>query len=245
MAWFARFTRFGQAHMCYAQEASDSCGIACAIMANFKLKSGSLGVSDFAKTLFPSLGSQVGKLLGSGTSKPAARAEQQVYALVGPNYDGKTGTTGAQVAKVLSGLGIGTWKATDPAASNTIAAQVIASYRAGYPVIIGNSWYKGPDHLAKASGGHWVLVDAVNKFGGQLYASICDPITGNVHVTPFAVGQDFIYDPSNPTGFELPVDDVKFYGDGYKSKGYSKMDGMVFCTSAASRMVGTTGPFAL
>ena len=231
--------------MCYAQEASDSCGIACAIMANFKLKSGSLGAGDLAKTLFPSFGSQIGQLLGSSNAGPAAQAEQQVYKLVSAAYDGKTGTTGAQVAALLNQLGIGSWTAADPAAGSSIAAQVVASYKAGWPIIIGNSWYKGPDHLKTAGGGHGVLVDSVNSFGGQLYASICDPITGNVHITPFTVGQDFMYDPSNPIGFEAPIDDIKSYEDGYKSKGYSKMDGMVFCTSANATMIGSNGPFAL
>jgi hypothetical protein len=195
--------------MCYAQEATDSCGIACAIMANFKLKSGSLGTGDFAKTLFPSYGAQIGKLLGSSSGGPTTTAEQQVYKLVSSTYDGTAGTTGSQVAALLNALSIGTWTATDPAPSNKIAGQVVASFKAGWPIIIGNSWYKGPTHLQKAKGGHWVLVDAVNTFGGQLYASVCDPITGNVHVTPFTVGQDFVYDPSNPIGIEVPVDNSR------------------------------------
>jgi hypothetical protein len=65
-----------------------------------------------------------------------------------------------------------------------------------------------------------------------------------VHVTEFKVGQDFIYDPSNPIGFEVNVDDFKAYKTGYDSKSFSKMDAMIYCTSCSSSMVGTSGPFA-
>jgi hypothetical protein len=244
MAWFARVTRFGQAHMCYAQEASDSCGIASSIMVNFKLKAGSLNAGGFADTLFPSMGSQNGQLLGKGNEKGTTLAEQQVYKLVSSTYDGTVGTTGAQVAALLNKLKIGVWRSIDPAQSDKIAQIVVNCYRRGWPTIIGNSWYKA-DHKTKAGGGHWVVVDTINSVFGTMYASICDPITGNVHVTEFAVGKDFIYDPSNPIGWEAPIDNYKAYGDGYKSKGYSKMDGVVYCVSSSARMTGMGGMFAL
>jgi hypothetical protein len=245
MAWFSRFTRFGQAHMCYAQEKSDSCGIASSIMVNFKLKAGSIGRGSFATALFPSLGGITGKLLGDDSKSATVLAEKQVYALVSSVYNGTTGTTGQQVAALLNALNIGTWRAVDPAPTNQIAAQVVACYKNGWPTIIGNSWFKGPSHVQKSVGGHWVVADTLNRMGGTLYASICDPITGNVHVTEFTVGQDFIYDPSNPIGWEAPLDDYKAYADGYKSKGYSKMDGMVYCTTSSMKMIGTGGLFAV
>ena len=245
MAWFARLTQFGQAHMCYAQEKSDSCGIASSIMVNFKLKAGSIGTGSYAKALFPSLGGITGQLLGDEAKDKAVLAEREVYGLVNSTYNGTTGTTGAQVASLLNALKIGNWRAVDPCSSNAIAAQVVTCYKNGWPTIIGNSWYKRPDHLQKSGGGHWVVVDTLNKVGDTLYASICDPITGNVHVTEFTVGQDFVYDPSNPVGWEAPVDDYKAYADGYKSKGYSKMDGMVYCVTSSAKMIGTGGMFAL
>jgi hypothetical protein len=36
MAWFSRFTRFGDVHWVYGQERNISCGVACVIMAVFK-----------------------------------------------------------------------------------------------------------------------------------------------------------------------------------------------------------------
>lgn len=245
MAWFARLTRFGQAHMCYAQEASDSCGIASSIMVNFKLKAGSAGAGTFAQTLFPSMGSMNGTLLGGGNVKSTTLAEQQVYKMVSSTYDGTTGTVGAQVAALLNSLHIGVWRFIDPCQSDRIGQIVLDCYRRGWPTIIGNSWYSGPDHAKKAGGGHWVVVDTINKVFGTLYASICDPITGNVHVTEFSPGKDFIYDPSNPIGWEAPVDNYKAYAKGYESKGYSKMDGVVYCTSSSAKTIGTGGPFSV
>jgi len=245
MAWFARFTRFGQAHMCYAQEQSDSCGIASSIMVNFKLKSGSIGLSSFAKALFPSQGEIIGKLLGSDSKNTAVKAEKEVYKMVGPTYKGTTGTTGDQVERILNKLNIGIWKGYDRFDTTKIGAEIISAYKNGWPVIIGNSWYKGPSHTKLAGGGHWVVVDGVNKWNGTLYASICDPLTGNVHVTPFEVGKPFQYDPSNPIGFELGVDDYRHYKDGYKTKGYSLMDGLVKCTSSKLKSQGLGGLYAL
>jgi hypothetical protein len=245
MAWFSRFTRFGQAHMCYAQEQSDSCGIACSVMANFKLRAGAVGAGTVARALFPSMGSMIGAILGGSANNAAVLAEQQVYGLVSSTYNGTTGTTGAQVAALLNALHIGTWRYRDPCPSNLIAAQVLASYRNGWPTIIGNSWYSGPLHLHKSGGGHWVIVDTVNHVGNTVYASICDPITGNVHVTPFTSGRDFIYDPSDPIGWEAPLDDYRHYSHGYEGQQYSRMDGMVYCVSSPRRMVGMGGLFAL
>lgn len=244
MAWFVRFTRFGQAHMCYAQEQSDSCGIASGIMVNFKLKAGAVGAGTIVGALFPSLGALTGKLLGGDANSTAVKAEQEVYKLVGAGYTGKTGTTGTQVANILTKLKLGTWRGLDTCDSKIIGTQILICYRNGWPTIIGNSWYTSATHKKLAGGGHWVVVDTVNKFSGKLYASICDPLTGNVHVTEFTPGQDFLYDPSNAIGWEAPLDDYKFYADGYKSKGYSRMDGMVYCTSSGLKMVGMGGTFA-
>src|SRR5438270_9102441 len=48
MAWFSRFTRFGDMHLVYGQEANMSCGIASVMMCVFKLnklKPGSTSVT--------------------------------------------------------------------------------------------------------------------------------------------------------------------------------------------------------
>jgi len=37
MAWFTRFTRFGDIHRVYGQEKNISCGVACAVMAVYKI----------------------------------------------------------------------------------------------------------------------------------------------------------------------------------------------------------------
>lgn len=244
MAWFVRVTRFGQAHMCYAQEQSDSCGIACSIMVNFKLKAGSIGLGTLAHALFPSFGGITGKLLDRSAKSTAVLAEQEVYKSVGPHYSGTTGTTGDQVASILNRLHIGTWEGHNRFPTERIGAEILASYKQGWPTIIGNSWYKSAKHKSLAGGGHWVVVDTINEFGGTLYASICDPLTGNVHVTPFEVGKPFRYDPTNVVGWNVPIDDKRHYEDGYSSQGYSLMDGLVKCKVSNHRMIGTGGLFA-
>lgn len=244
MAWFARFTRFGQAHMCYAQEKGDSCGIASSMMVNFKLKAGSVGLKTFAKALFPSLGQMTGKLMSQGGKDTAVQAEKEVYKLVGPGYDGTVGTSGGQVADLLNKLNIGTWEGHDRFDTQKIGAEILAAYKNGWPTIIGNSWYQSPQHQKLAGGGHWVVVDTINSFGGSLYASICDPLTGNVHVTPFEVGKPFKYDPTNAVGWNVPIDDYRHYSDGYKSQGYSLMDGLVICKNSKHQMIGSGGLFA-
>ena len=44
MAWFTRFTRFGDVHLVYAQEQQNSCGIACVMMTVFKINKLTPGV---------------------------------------------------------------------------------------------------------------------------------------------------------------------------------------------------------
>jgi hypothetical protein len=63
------------------------------------------------------------------------------------------------------------------------AGPVVNSLLHGYPMIVLVGWNEG--------GAHFVVVDTVNNFFGGLYASVCDPWDGNVHITPLKVGQPF------------------------------------------------------
>src|SRR5947209_5502757 len=91
MAWFMRFTRFLDAHLVYAQEAPQSCGIACALMVAFKINKLSPG-------------------------RRALYMEQEVYRVFDQaagtaGYSGAQGTGSADLAKMLNRLGsIGVWR---------------------------------------------------------------------------------------------------------------------------------------
>jgi len=236
MAWFARLTRFGQVHMCYAQEQVASCGLACCVMVNLRMKSGSVGLRTLAKALFPSLGVITGKLLHPDAKRTAILAEQQVYNMLGGNYTGATDTTGDQLVSILNRLNIGSWQSRSRS-TYAISSEMVDAHKGGWPLIIGCSWYQDAEHTKRAGSGHWVVADGVNKFNGKLYANICDPLTGNVHITPFEPGKPFSYDPTDPIGWNAGMDNYRYYAKGYKTKAYGIMDTMVTCTTPPLRIL--------
>jgi hypothetical protein len=177
MAWFTRFTRFGDAHLVYAQEAENSCGIACVLMTVFKINKFTLG-------------------------RPAVHAERRIYdvygAAAGATYDGSAYTYANHLATTLCQLDVGTWTAENIGANavsqaimdhvgvQTVGAgPLVNALVPGAPMITLVGWGTG--------GAHFVVVDTVNRFAGRLYASVCDPWDGDVHITPFAAGAPFHY----------------------------------------------------
>ena len=99
MAWFTRFTRFGDDHLVYAQEADNYCGIACVMMCVFKIN----------------------KLRPGAT---AVTQEQEIYRVYdrhfqrmapaqrnGTPYDGSIYTYAGILAATLNDLNCGTWEA--------------------------------------------------------------------------------------------------------------------------------------
>lgn len=177
MTWFTRFTRFGEMHMVYSQENSNSCGIACVRMVVFK----------------------VNKLRPHAL---ALRSEQSIdadYARVsGAPYDGSGYSNATLLFKLLNQFTSDTWVA-EYAGPAVIGQKLIDSVgvngtpgaSTGAPVIVLVGW--------SAGGAHFVVVDSINEVRGQHYASVCDPWDGNVHVTAFAPGQPFNY-----TGAPVP-----------------------------------------
>src|SRR5438552_8002156 len=177
MAWFTRFTRFGDVHLVYAQEAENSCGIACVMMTVFKISKLSPGVRSLYK-------------------------EKQIYdvygKVTGSTYDGSTYSFADKLADVLNGLKIGAWEAAYvgptgvseaivdsvgidvPGESLLAGAAAPAVYvanqlRTRVPIILLVGW--------NAGGAHFVVIDTVNDTPFGMYASVCDPWDGNVHVT--------------------------------------------------------------
>jgi hypothetical protein len=95
----------------------------------------------------------------------------------------------------------------------------------GFPVILGVDWL-GAD--GRFHGGHWVVVDAVNRIPmvDRYWASVCDPWDGNVHITRFATGTPFRYEADSvPLSFS--------FGDAehrYTRSGIGIANDIIYCT---------------
>lgn len=177
MAWFSRFTRFGDMHLVYGQQADMSCGIASLMMCVFKLNKLKPG-------------------------KTALTVEQQIYkkyeAVMGSAYAPETtGTYPQHLATILTSFTSGTWSwhQTPPNdVPQTLIDKVGVTSGLGptvlvEPVILGVDWDLG--------GAHWVVVDTIRRIDGTTYATICDPWDTNVHIQKFATGGPFVYDAAN------------------------------------------------
>lgn len=173
MAWFSRITRFGDVHMVFGQEQTISCGVACVIMAAFKINK----IRPGSKAIF-------------SEADILARAT----ALLGPNPLGGAGFSNPQIVQVLNhpDLKMPGWRlSTLP--QNDVAGKIVQEVGTTglgptvfvRPVIVGIDWRGG--------GGHWVVVDTVRTFMGKKYATICDPWDANVHVVPLQENSTFNY----------------------------------------------------
>ena len=172
MAWFARYTRFGDMHWVYGQERGMSCGLASTTMLVFK----------------------VNKLVPGAT---AIRDEEQITKayerFVGSPYDVSNGTFPEDLVGTLDSLTKKKWMneyLTGPALTKKMIETVGVTAAPGpivrvNPIILGVNWQGG--------GAHWLVVDTVRKFMGKLYATVCDPWDGDVHVTTVSIGDTFEY----------------------------------------------------
>ena len=173
MAWFSRFTRFGDVHLVFGQENNMSCGVASVLMCVFKINK-----------LTP--GSQ------------AVRANTEIYDAYtrasGGRYQPSTqGTHPDHLVTVLNSLNCGRWawsRLSAAQASRSIVNWVGVTPAPGptvtvNPVIIGVDWDSG--------GAHWAVVDTVRSFMGTNYATVCDPWDANVHVQEINAARPFVY----------------------------------------------------
>jgi hypothetical protein len=216
MAWFTRFTRFGDMHLVYGQEANMSCGIASVMMCVFKINK-----------------------LEPGTT--SVTVEQDIYKkyeeAMGSSYSpDAVGTFPQNLATVLNGFTTGNWQ-WHQTPVNSVAQVLVdqVGLTSGFgptvdvnPVILGVDWDQG--------GAHWVVVDTVREWLDSQYATICDPWDTNVHIQKFAVGGPFCYDAASG-GFM-----IDFWGtnkgkaqpyQGNAAKGQVKTWGMIYRDSAA------------
>ncbi|MCP5072152.1 MAG: hypothetical protein GY947_02500 [Rhodobacteraceae bacterium] len=186
MAWFSRFTRFGDMHLVYGQELSNSCAIASIIMCVFK----------------------VNKLKPDASSLKATQDIIKMYEAeegAKHNFEVKGGDP-KLMARVLNKLHCGTWVGDWVSASEVsriVHKKIGVTNGFGptvdvNPVMAGVGWTGG--------GGHATVIDTIREFGGQLYATVCDPWDANVHITDFDPKQPFKYRPGQG-GFS-----VNFWG---------------------------------
>ena len=174
MAWFTRFTRFGDMHMVFGQEQGISCGVACVIMAAFKINK-----------FIP----------GRRALYTEADILAKATAVLGPNPLGGAGLGNQQILRVLNhaDLRMTGWQYSRLTPTD-VPGQIIR--RVGVtggigptvdvnPIIVGIDWTRG--------GGHWVLIDTVRTFSGRRYATVCDPWDANVHIVRIEERQTFSY----------------------------------------------------
>lgn len=192
MSWHIGFTRFASAHLVKKQEKENSCGIACILMVNFKMRKGLMahGVAAGASMAIAPIPG--GTFLGAALSKAAidwaVKSEPQVYKIygdvVGTIYDGTDYTNGLKHPEVLRRLGLGNWECVN-AGANGIAAAVKAATDKGAPCIVHVAW--------KSGGAHFVVVDDVFRRDGKNFACVNDPGDGEVVVTGMPAGAAVSY----------------------------------------------------
>jgi hypothetical protein len=173
MAWFSRFTRFGDMHLVFGQEANMSCGIASVMMCVFKINK----LSPWNQAIHVNTDIYKAYSTASGGQyKPETRGTH-------PNH----------LVTVLNSLKCGRWtwsNVSAAAASKKIIDLVGVTPAPGptltvNPIIIGVDWDSG--------GAHWAVVDTVRGVMGWTYATICDPWDANVHIQAIDASKPFVY----------------------------------------------------
>jgi hypothetical protein len=187
--WYVRLTRYASAHMVYAQMAQNSCGIACMMMVNFKMKKGLMAAgvaAGGAVSVVPVIGSFVGASLAKSAIDDAVKTEKEVYReytkVTGSPYDGSAYSDMDMFPAVLRNLGLGNWVTEDaPGGAAGFAAAAKSHVARGAPVIGCVEW--------NANSRHFVVVD---EFHGD-NACVCDPGDGQLHVTKMKDGASITY----------------------------------------------------
>lgn len=196
----------------YSQKAEKSCGIACIIMVNFKMKKWQMAT---AVAAVPVGGIPALPVAGSAI-QGAVKSEEQVdaaYAKVtGRPYRGTTDTDATILPKVLNQLEIGKWVGRYVPAKQ-VADTIIARPFSDTPCIALVHW--------RAGGGHFVVCDNVVKNGASISADFCDPWDGAVRTVPLHRGQSVVYQVKDqPDGLDFGQPHKK-----YGSSSTADMDG--------------------
>lgn len=211
MAWFSRFTRFGDMHIVYGQEKDNSCGMASIMTAYFK-----------ANKLTP--------------GAPALYAEERVIKVYeqmkGSTHDfERNGAIDNLVVNTINKLDGNKWSYQYKAGGTGMGALVAdkVGLSGGFgptfvvsPVLIGITWTGG-------GGGHWAVVDTVRTLFGGMTATICDPWDTNVHMQDFSRGGVFTYRPGKG-GFMVSFGSHKGQSSPYGKSASGVVDAIIYRT---------------
>lgn len=193
MTWRIRLTRFASGHLVKQQEQVNSCGIACILMLNFKIKKGLMAAGMRAGSAISAIplpgASYVGLTLSRSAIDMAVKSEPEVYKIygdvVGTIYDGTSYTNCNRYPAVLAKLGLGLWNAVFVGEAG-VAAAMKAAVKAGAPCIAHVVWGSG--------GAHFVCVDDVfSGLSGTEYAAVNDPSDAAVILTAIKDGTSIKY----------------------------------------------------
>jgi len=226
VSWFSRIDRFGSGHMVRSQDLRFSCGMACIVMVNFKIKKGLMFAgmaAGAALQVVPVVGTYLGATLARTAFDYAVASEAEVYALAerakgSPNDFNVAGVSLGLYPQVLSDLGLGTWESVNVTEGGIVQA-CIDSTEAGSPVILNFHGDGGFDHA--------VCVDETHSFLGTRYLCVCDPGDGELRLITGTPGSTVRYD-----GSYTPISTHRIFGGdaiGYTSgaNNQGKFDGWI------------------
>lgn len=189
-SWHIRFTKYATVHVTHQQEKVNSCGIACILMVNFKMKKGLMATgvaAGAALNVVPVVGGYLGVQMTKQAVDYAVKTEPVVYKtysdVVGSPYDGTAYTDGMKHPEVLNRLGCGNWETVFVGESGMPAA-ILAAVAAGAPCIVHVVW--------DSKGAHFVVVDDVLG-AGITTAMVNDPGDGDVYPTMMTAGTKVRY----------------------------------------------------
>ena len=170
--------------MVFSQGGKKSCGIACVIMTNFKMKKWDLACSLASAPAGISSAPIIKMSFDS-----AVKAEKEVYEayakVTGSPYNGTTDTFVAKLAAVLNKLNIGTWRA-EWIGGEDMADTFSRLVGPGKPPVIALV------HWA-VSGGHFVVCDTIGTTLGGKVADFCDPWDGALRTVRLVSGSPITY----------------------------------------------------
>ena len=175
MAWFSRFTRFGDMHWVFGQEKEISCGVACVIMAAYKINKLRPGVkSSFTEA---DILARATKLLGANPLGAAGLTIGQITKLLNHADFKMAGWTHTRIPKKTVPKKLISTIGTTGGLGPTVNVK---------PMIVMVDWKGG-------GGSHYVVVDTVRTFLGDIYATFCDPWDANVHVVKMEKAKELHY----------------------------------------------------
>lgn len=186
MAWFTRFTRFGDVHSCFGQEARMTSGLASALMAAYKVHKFSMGIDH-----------PIDEETVLGISDELHGAGKIL----------EHGLCWDELARVLNhpDLQMPTWKLVDGLSPENVFDVIVSKVGVDYGfgpsincnlVILQVVWTHN-NH------GHWVVIDSVRNILGLNYATLCDPLDAAIHIVPLHKGIPFSYSAEQTIALNL------------------------------------------